>query len=698
MAVLQNIRNKAGLLIGIIAFALLAFLLGDMLNNGSFGQPDRTLAEINGDDISIDEYQARLNELTEVYKMNTGQVALDNEVTQRVQEEAWNALVRDIVMQAEYDQTGIAVTGDEIFDMVQGENVAPLIQQLFANPQTGQVDKTQILNFLKSFDVEGGQEREAYWMFIESELARSRKNEKYNNALAKGLLVNSEEAKFNVEAAKSSRSVDFFSVAYSTISDSTIDVSSSEIKAYYNEHKALYTQDESRNIEYISFPIEASYDDENYVEDWSEKIAVEFKTIPLDETSRYVRQNSDETWEEKFLGEAEVEEGLKEFAFKNELGDIYGPYKEGAIYKVSKLVARELRSDSVQASHILIQEASPERTEEVADSLLQVLKKNKRKMADLAQQYSKDQGSAMNGGDLGWFSDGQMVPAFNKASFEGKTGEVQKVTTQYGIHLLIVNKKSKAVEKVKIATVLREVEASNTTYRNIYTQASKLRSESTDYTAFKAAAKEAQKRVRFGNNIMRTSQTVMGLTDSKEIVRWAYKAEAGDVSDVIEVDNQFVVATLTAVKEKGDRPVDEVSSTIKSTLIKQKKAAQIMAKIEAAKEGSKTITSLASKMNSSINTANNLTFNSYSVPQAGVEPKLVGAISVAEQGTISAPIEGNRGVYVFKVNEVTASDIVPNIEDEKQRLAQTKAYMVNYQSFNTLQEAANIKDMRLLFY
>lgn len=698
MAVLQNIRNRAGLLIGIIALALLAFLLGDMLQNGSFGRPDRTLAEINGDDISVDEYQARLNELTEVYKMNTGQVALDNEATQRVQDETWNALVRDKIMEAEYAETGFAVTGDEIFDMVQGDNVHPLIQQIFSNPQTGQVDKSQILNFLKSFEMEGGQEREAYWMFIENELTRSRKNEKYNIALSKGLLANTEEAKFNIATMKNAKSVDFFSVPYSTISDSTIDVSASEIKAYFNAHKASYTQEEARNIEYVSFPIVASYEDDQYVEDWSEKIAAEFKTIPLNETSRYVRQNSDETWNEKFLGKTQVAEPLTDFAFSNELGDIYGPYKEGDTYKVAKLVAREMRPDSVQASHILIQEATPERTEELADSLFNVLSKNKRKMADLAKTYSKDQGSAMNGGDLGWFADGLMVKPFNDASFDGKVGEVQKVTSQYGIHLLIVNKKSKAVEKVKIATVLRAVEASNTTYRNIYTEASKLRSESTDLNSFKASAKEAQKRIRYGNNIMRSSRTVMGLKDSKELVRWAYKAEAGEISDVIEVDGQFIVASLSGVKEKGYRSIDEVSAMIKSTLIKEKKAEQIINKINKAQESSKTITSLAAKMNSTINSANNISFSSYSVPQAGVEPKLVGAISAAKDGIVSAPIEGNRGVYVFKVNETTTSDNTPGIEDEKQNLAQTKSYMVNYQAYNSLQEAAEIKDMRLLYY
>ncbi len=698
MAVLQNIRNKAGLLIGIIAFALLAFLLGDMLNNGTLGRQDRTIAEINNESVEVDEYQARLSELTEVYKMNSGQVALDTETTQRVQDETWSALVRDMVMKSEYENTGISVCADELFDLVQGENIHPLIRQIFANPQTGQVDKTQILNFLKSFDLEGGDKREAYWLFIEKELTRTRKNEKYNTLLSKGILVNTADAKFNIASNKTSKNIDFFSVPYSTISDSTISVSSSEISSYYNKHKALYTQEESRGIEYITFPIVASVEDDKFVDKWSQDIATEFKTTEQSEITRYVRQNSDEPWVEKFVAKADVEERLSDFAFNNEIGDIYGPYKEAETYKIVKLADRELRSDSVQASHILIQEASPERTTELADSLFKVLNKDKSNMAQLAKQYSKDQGSASKGGELGWFVDGTMVKPFNEAAFNSKVGELQKVKTQYGVHLLIVEKKSEPVMKVKLATVLRKVEASNDTYRDIYTAASKVRSESTDYTTFKAEAKKAGKRIRSGNNIQRSSRSIMGIEDSKDLVRWSYKAEMGDLSDVIEVDNKFVIASLTKVEEKGYRPQSEVNTTIKAALIKEKKAAQIIANINANKESSKTITSLASKMNSSIKTASDISFNSYSIPQAGVEPKLAGAISVAEKDIISSPIEGNRGVYVFKVTDITENAEPVSLQDEKANQAQTKAYMVNYQAYQTLEDMAEVKDNRLIYY
>jgi len=701
MAVLQNIRNRAGLLIGIIAVALLAFLLGDFLNNGSLGRTNRTIAEINGEDIDIEEYQARVNELTEVYKMNSGQLTLDPTMTEQVQDNAWNALLSEYILEAEYDNTGIAVHPDELEDLVYGNNIHPLIRQLFANPQTGQVEKSQILSFLKSFDLEGGQERKDYWLFVEKEIIKQRKNEKYNNLLSKGILVNSEEAKLAIDAAKTEKNIDFFAVSYSTIPDSTVEVSSSDISSYYNKHKENYKQTESRSVEYVVYDIVASTEDDQEASEWSKEIAEELKDPKYNdenELTRYVKFNSDEAWDGRFLAKSELDENLQDFAYNSEIGAIYGPYKEDDTYKIVKLAGREMRADSVRASHILIQEESPERTEALADSLFNVLKANSSKMADLAKTFSKDPGSANNGGDLGWFSDGMMVANFNDAAFNGKVGEVQKVSTQYGTHLIIVNEKSKAVEKVQLASISRKVEPSNATYRNIYNEASQFRSASTDYESFKASAQEKGLRIRYGSNIARDSKTVMGLENSKDLVRWAYKAEKGDISDVIELDNYFVVATLTKIADKGYRPQSEVAAIIRQELIREKKGELISADINEKKASSQSITSLAAKMGTSIKTASNISFSSYSIPSAGVEPKLIGAIAVAEKDVISEPLVGNRGVYVFKVTDVNEKTEVPSIAEEKASIAQGRSYMVNYQAFNTLQEMADVKDMRLKFY
>ena len=698
MAVLQNIRNRAGLLIGIIAFALLAFLVGDLLQNGTIGSPDRAIAEINGEDIDIEEYNARVNSLTEVYKMNSGQVALDTETSELVRDEAWNQMLSEYVLNEEYDDLGISVHKDELFDLVQGSNIHPLVSQVFGNPQTGKVDKSQILNFLKSFEMEGGQERKNYCLFLENELIKQRKNEKFNAIIKNGIGVNSAEAKYVVEASKQEKNLDFFAVSYSTIVDSTVQVSNSEISAYYNKNKENYKQAESRSIEYVIFDIIASTEDDVEVGKWSADIAKEFKDInEISEVVRFAKFNSDEIWDEAYLAESKVEERLKSFAFDSEVGAVYGPYKENDAYKVVKLASRTMRSDSVRASHILIQEATPERSNEVADSLMAILQKNTSKMDVLAKEFSKDPGSAAKGGDLGWFNDGVMVPSFNKASFEGPIGKVQKVESQFGIHLVIVKQKSKPVQKVQLASVVRKVEASNETYRNIYTEASKFRSGSDNAESFKASAEQFGKRIRFGSNVTRESKTIMGLPKSSEIVRWAYNAEKGDVSDVLEMDGIFVIATLSNVVEKGYRPESVVTPIILNEVRKAKKAEMIIADINSKKEDSQTITSLAAKMGEDIKSAVGINFGSYSVASAGVEPELVGAISKAEADVVSAPIAGNRAVYVFKVTEQANNASLNSVALEKVSMEQNRAYMVNYQVFSTLIEAADVVDYRLKF-
>jgi peptidyl-prolyl cis-trans isomerase D len=319
-------------------------------------------------------------------------------------------------------------------------------------------------------------------------------------------------------------------------------------------------------------------------------------------------------------------------------------------------------------------------------------------MSSLAEEFSKDEGSASNGGDLGWFNDGAMVKPFNDAAFNGKIGDVQKVKSQFGTHLIIVTKKSAPVQKALLATVTRKVEASTTTHRKTYTAASKFRAESPDQKTFKASASENGMRIRYGSNITRDSKTVMGLTDSKDLVRWAYKAELGDVSEVIELNDMFIVATLTKVANKGYRAQSDVAKIIKTELVKEKKAEIIAEKINSHKAGSQTITSLASKMSSAIKTADNINFSSYSVAQAGVEPKLIGAISSAKTDVISEPIAGKRGVYVFKVTGESDNQSGRTIASEKSAIAQSKAQMVNYRAFNALQENANISDNRLIFY
>lgn len=700
MATLEKIRNKSGLLIGIIAFGLFVFIGGDFLKGGSslFGS-QRNVGKVDGTSIELADYQNRVNEMSEIFKTNARSNSLDAATMDQVYSQVWDGIIREQVLFPEFDKLGLAISEDELFDRVQGSNLDPIIQQMFRDQNSGQVNTAQVVNYLKAITEQGGSQL-AHWLFYERMIKENRLNAKYNNLISKGLYVSEAEAALVKKGSDTNKAVEFFKLAYSSIADSLVQVSDSEIKAYYNKNVDAYKQEEAREIEYITFPIVASDADYKDGEEWANDVKAELAEVDgLQEVTNYVKLNSDEAWDGARTKKEETGSRFQEFAFGEEVGAVYGPYFESETYKVVKLVSRELRSDSVNASHILIQGEDPAAAVALADSLLAVVKKSPRVFAAVAKEFSKDPGSGANGGSLGWFKEGQMVPEFNDACFDGKKGDIVKVTSQFGIHIIKIDQKGKPVEKVQLATVARKVEPSTDTYRIIYAEASKFIGTNNTVDKFKSGVEADDKiTLQTGRNLGKNDKRVNALTDARELVQWAYNNEKGILSDIMEVEDNFVIATISAVKKEGHRAVSEVSDLIKSELVKDKKAAQLIAKIDDAKSGSQTLSSMAQKVGASVASASDVNFNSYQITGAGREPALTGAIAFATKDVVSAPVQGETGVYVFRVTAETAVEDAPTVDAVKTNLASSFQYRVGYQSYDALRSRADIEDTRYKFY
>jgi peptidyl-prolyl cis-trans isomerase D len=699
MATLEKIRNRGVLLIVIIGLALAAFILGDLFQSGTSlsGDSSREIAEIAGESVMIDYYQRGIEELSEVYKMNTGSQTLDAQTTDQIQDQVWNNLLREVILGKEYKKLGLAVTGDELFEMVQGNNIHPIVSQLFANPETGQVDRSVVLNFLKQLDRD--EKTKNYWLYIENEIKNQRWLEKYNTLIQKGLYTNSKEAEFVFEGNKMTKAIEFFAVPYNTIADSAIVLSSSEIKKRYEETKENYKQEASRQTEYITFDILASSDDDVAVKEWATKAIPEYSDLnEFEEVIRFVNLNSDERWDGRYVSVENVDAGLKDFVASAEKGAVFGPYKEADAYVLAKVVDLAARPDSMKASHILIREPSQVRTDAVADSLMDVLKKDKSKFAALAQSHSLDQGSAANGGSLGWFADGVMVKPFNDACIDAKEGEIVKVASQFGVHVILVESKSKPTSKVQLAKVVRKVTPSTDTYRKIYSDASKFVGQNNTSDKFMEGVKTDGLSKKYGRNISINDKMVNNMEGSREMVRWAYKAKVGEISPIFEFDKQFVIAVLTEVKEEGYTPLSEVSAQIRAELVRRKKGDQIARDIEAKKATSQSLSSLAQTMNMPLKSADNINFSAYFVTGVGYEPALIGAVVASKPEVISNPVIGSTGVFVFRVMSEVASVGTSTIEEERAQLEQSYSYRANYQPFSALQKKAEIKDNRYRFY
>ncbi len=701
MATLQKIRNRAGIAIAIfIGLALAAFILGDLFKStDSITRGNQMeLAEINGESVSYPEFQSRVDELSEIYKMNSGKTSLDQETTEQIKEQTWQSVVRNLTMQDIYEELGIGVSDDELFELVQGKNPHAIIQSIFRDPKTETVNRGALIQFLKYQQSNITGKERSYWLFIEKQIVEERTFTKYNNLLAKGIYVTSEEAKSDLKGRNHQASIQFVAKSFASVSDSTIKVSEEELKARYEKNKEKYQQEENRSIEYVTFPVVASKADEDKLIKWTNDIKDEFTTVV--DPAAFVNINSDVPFDPSFYKKDDLSPELGEFAFSGKVGDIYGPYKDNNSWKLAKIQQFQELPDSVEARHILIkvttQEELPLATAKI-DSIKNLIIKGQ-KFEDLARTLSEDPGSANTGGSLGWMRRGMMVKPFEDAAFFGKQNDLQVVNTQFGVHLLQVTSRGKTVPNVQMAIINRLIEPSSQTYQATYTAASKFASENQDAKKFNEAIVAQGLNKRFAN-IRENDKEIAGLENSRLLIRAAYKAETGALvqssegTPIFELGDQFIVAVLATEQVKGIASFNSVKAGIELEIKKEKKAQQLIDKMS----GKTDLYQLASELNVTVGEAQNINFESSSIPGVGYEPAIAGAATALEANQVSKPVVGTSGVYVVKVTSVN-----PGTDQElasaKQRLAASVNYRANTLAFEALRENAKIVDKRAKFY
>ena len=701
MATLQKLRNRAGLLIAvIIGFALIAFILADFLGMGGpmgGGKNEYEVAEISGKSISLIELQNKIEYLSEIQKLYTGKTAMDDEGIERIQEQSWQQLVREHVLNEEYENLGISVNPEEVFDMVQGRNIHPFIQNLFADPNTGQINTANIIRFLKSMDQDPTGNQKAYWLFLEKEMITERMFTKYNNLVSKGLTVSNPYIEKTQEENNKVMNLEYIVSRFSSIPDSAVEVSESDIKAYYKKHKEDYKQEASRDIEYIIFNVVPSAEDDRASSKYINDIVEDFKTTEDDKD--FVNLNSDVPFNDINLKNGELSELINDFMFSAKIGDIFGPYFENDAYKIAKLSEINYLPDSVKARHILIDAGKTEESAELAaasaDSLKEVII-NGADFAELATQYSID-GSAEKGGDLGWFKEGKMVKPFNDTCFEGNKGDIKVVRSQFGYHVVEILDQAKEVKKVKVAIIERKVEPSTQTYQFYYSKASKFGGKYNNYDLFSEGAEKEGLTKRTANDIKEFDKSIPGLESPRELIKWAYQADVHDISSIFEFGNQFVIAILTDKQEDGYAHIEEVRTLITNEVKKEKKAEKLINDINVNLSSANTITELANILKTEVKQASNVRFSSNSLPGAGFEPSVIATAYVLPENEVSKPIKGNNGIYIINVTSIETSPS-GDIQLQKQRLSMILQQRANYEAYNTLEKLADVKDYRAKYY
>ena len=480
MGTLGKIRNRSGLLLTVIGFAMLAFILGDfMQSKRSGGSSTPHVGEILGESILIQKFEETVELGKANWQSQNQNQILSQTILGQIRNQAWDQLSREMIMDNQYNILGLSVSDEEWIERISGVNVHPDISQIqsFQDPNTGQFDRTKVLGYLQQIEQDPSGESVDRWIDFQKYLINSILNEKYNKLIEKGSYVNSLEAKNSFNEGVQNITFNYLSVPFNVINDSTVLVSDKEIKKYYNSNKDDFKQDPTRDVEFISFNVVASIEDDIETKNSISSLVDDFTAY--DDYSLIVKRNTDNQRAKfSYLKESELKnDSAFALLLKSKKGTVIGPYKpDVSVYRIAKLVDVMNRPDSVEARHILITPTNEMSIDSVnlrITSLKELIKKGA-DFSKLAELNSVDQQSAKVGGELGWFEEGVMLEEFNDICFTAKKSELNIVTTQFGVHLVQVISKSRSAKKYKVVYIDRNIEPSTDTYNEYYTKAAQI--------------------------------------------------------------------------------------------------------------------------------------------------------------------------------------------------------------------------------
>ncbi len=714
MATIGKIRKRSGLLIAIIGVALGLFVLSDFITTGKRQSSD-PLAEVFGEKITYQEFTARVEQQKEFYQMQYGQdLQLAAADLFQINNQVYDQMVRDIILQKEYDDLGLEVSDAEFAEMFTGRFVHPMIRQYFTNPETGVFDPNQVAMYIEGLN-EMPEEDQRRWRMIEKMILEERITSKFTTLVNKGYyLPQAFIERDHVE--KNRKFVTLYTgLQYNTLSDSAVTVTDEELKTYYDAHQHEFEYDEPIGFaDFVIFDIKPSDIDMSIAKTEVDCTYSSFSTVLDDELISliYSRSDIDFTWDSSYL-RREVLPVKADTLFNAKLGTLVPPYLDNNVFFMHRLLDRKLLPDSLEASHILIAyqgamraDESITRTKEeaklLADSLFGASKgTDSTAFSNLSVKFSSDPSVAQNAGYLGWFPEVMMITEFNAACLNNPVGSYQLVETAFGFHVIKVLGKTKPVDKVKIATIQRTVEPSKETSDSIYNMSSVFATISTDQGAFDKAIVDNGYTKRVAENVKTTDFTLAGITEGREIVRWMFKEETekGVTSTVFDMvsESKYVVAIVKDKRQKGLATFEDVKEIITPFAKKDKKAQMLMDQMNSALSGAGSVEAVASKLKTEVDTFD-VTFSTYSLPSYGPEPELVGIITASKPNVMSKAIQGEMGLFVYMIKEV----IEPTVPaDRNMVMSQKVAFFqskTNYELFKALERKAEIEDNRILYY
>lgn len=712
MSIIQSIRDKAAwIIIGAIALALIAFIVQDAFQNRTlFSGSSTTLGVVNGNKIDAAEFEERFKRAEEMYRQQG--YPMNDMMRQNIRESLWNEYVDDAIMKDRYEDLGIMVSDKELSDILYGANPPQDLRQQFTDPNTGQYDANAAYQQIQALRKQKNTPQYAsFFNQYLPALAKNRQKEKYMSLLGTSMYA----PKWLVEKTNADNSlrssISYVQIPFSTISDSAVKVSDEAVKAYVEEHKDDYQQeDDTRAIEYVMFDAGPTAADSAAILSQVQAARSEFATTN-DVSAFLMRNGSESSYTDAFVLKSKLTSQNADSLTALSEGQIAGPYIENGNFVLAKMIAKRTMPDSVKVRHILIktgEQGRPVLADSVAskrmDSIVNAIRGGAA-FNDMVVKYSDDQGSKETGGEYE-FSSAQfsgISKEFAEVAFYGVAGDkkVVKVDNQAysGYHYIEVVSQKNFEPAYKIAEFSKAIVPSDETQTRVGGLASQFAAESRSKKEFDENVRKNKYNKLIATDIKSLDAAINGLGSSREVVRWVFETEPGKVAETpFQVEDKFVVPVVTRVDEKGLMSVAKARPLVESLIRNEEKAKQISAKIG----NGATVEAAAQATAQQVVLADSIMFGSIFVPNVGQEPKVVGAsFNKAYQSKASPAITGNGGVFVIKVNNISAvASASGDVKQQQLEMSQTlqRSFSDPRMLNEILKKTVKIKDDRHKFF
>jgi peptidyl-prolyl cis-trans isomerase D len=710
MSIIQKIREKPALIIGIIAFALVSFILGDyfLSRNQGAANTEKAIGTVNGRDIDAIGFDDRFREMENGYRSQGMDV--NEDMRQQLIEMLWNNEVEETILTVEYEKLGITFSSTDMNDALYGNNPPPALAQQFRDPQTGAYDANAARQFINSLKKKKATDEQRVYVErnIIDYIVQNGLRSKYTALLTGSVFYPKWLSDKDLNDQSSIASISYVAVPYTSISDSAVKVSDDDINAYVRKHKNEFKQEESRTISYVIFDAAPSAADSVYALGEVQKQYNAFASS-TDAAQFTLANNSNTAFYDGYVLKSALQVPNADSIRNLPVGGLFGPYQDGGNYVIAKMIAKRDLPDSVKCRHILVgvmdqQTGQAIRTDSAALKLIDSIKNAVNGGANWGEMVTKynplSDGSRENNGEMTFSANQVQAPNFAKefADFillDGKPGERKVVKTSFGYHYIEIMEQKKIEPAYKIAYFSRAVEPSDETISAASTAAAQFAAEARNTKQFEEGTTKMKLVPRVAE-VRPTDYSIIGLGGARNLIKWIYENKVGNVSEPTTLGDKVIVALIAEEKEEGLPNAKNARFQVESVIRNQKKAAEIIGKIG----NNRDLNQIATSFKTNVLRADSISFFSPFIPGVGMEPKVTGAaFNPAVKGKSSEPITGNTAVFVIRTENVgllPASNAA--YSDRRLQTEPGLKQTASNAALQALRKAAKVKDRRIKFY